>query len=151
MHINVILFLTALMLALGFAALYGGAPERWVAGMFAAATLASHLLYAGPAQRYHAAELYVAAVDLALLAGITVVLARADRFWPIALFATHGITVLAHVVKLLDAAVVKQAYAISIAAPGYLALLILTVGVLRHRRRAREFGADRAWSQGPNP
>ena len=151
MHINVILFLMALTLTLGFAALFGGAPERWVAGMFAAATLASHLLYTGPAQRYHAAELYVAAVDLALVAGITVILARADRFWPIALFAAHGVTVLAHIVKLLDAAVVKQAYAISIAAPGYLGLLILTVGVLRHRRRVREFGADRSWSQEAKP
>ncbi len=148
---NVVVFLAGLIATLGLAAIYGGKPERWVAGMFAVATIASHLLYTGPTQRYHATELSVAVVDLALLAGITIVLAKADRFWPIALFAIHGVTVLAHIVKLLDTTIVKQAYAIAIAAPSYLAIATLTAGVIRHQRRLQQFGADLDWSQDAQP
>ena len=144
---NILVFLTTLACALGLAARYGGAPERWIAAMFAVATLASHLVYAGPAQRYYTVEAYVAAVDLLLLAGITVILAKADRFWPIALFAVHGVTVLAHVVKLFDVSIIRHAYKIAIAAPSYCAVLTLIVGTLRHRQRLRTIGVDLDWSQ----
>ena len=70
--------------------------------MCAVAVLSSHLLYSAPAHRYASVEVYVAAVDLALLLGIVVIMALADRFWPIALFAIHGVTVLAHVVKVVQ-------------------------------------------------
>lgn len=144
---NIVIFLTGLAVALGLAAIYGGAPERWTAGMFLAATLVSHLVYAAPAQRYYTVESYVAIVDVTLLAGITVILAKADRFWPIALFAIQGVTVMAHLVKLLDVSIIRHAYKISIAAPAYLAILVLVVGVLRHRGRMQRYGADRDWSR----
>lgn len=139
-------FLSGLAFALGLAVVYGGKPERCTAGMFAIAALASHLLYATPAHRYYGVESYVAAVDLVLLGGIAVILARADRFWPIALFAAHGITVLAHVVKLVDPSIIRHAYAISIAAPSYLTLIALIIGTVRHRQRVLRYGADLDWS-----
>lgn len=144
---NVVIFAVGLSLSLAFAAIRGGKPERWIAAMLGMAALASSIAYAAPIHRFHAVEVYVAAIDIALLAGITCVLAKADRFWPIALFAIHGVTVLAHAVKLLETAIVKQAYAIAIAAPSYLAIVVLTAGVVRHQQRLRQFGVDLDWSR----
>ena len=63
------------------------------------------------------------------------------------LVAIHGVTVLAHVVKLLNSSIIRHAYAIAIAAPAYLSLAVLIAGVLRHQARLRRSGADLDWSR----
>lgn len=143
---NVAIFVLLLAGVIGASFAFGGAPERWMAAMFLGAALLSRLAYSAEATRFHSVERWVAVVDLVLLAGITVLLLRADRFWPIAMFATHGVTVLAHLVKRLDLSIVRHAYAISIVAPAYLTLLILLVAVVRHRLRLRHAGRDLDWS-----
>lgn len=143
---NVALFVTLLAAAFGAAIVFGGAPERWTAAMLASAALATFLLYRSPAERLYTVEHAVLVVDVALLTGVTVILLSADRFWPIAMFAAHGVTVLAHVVKALDATIIRRAYLIATAMPGYATLLILLVAVVRHRRRVRIQGGDRDWS-----
>lgn len=143
---NVAAFMVLLVTTLGLSLAFGGGPERWTAGMFAAAALASHLLYNGATDRYQSVEYAVAAVDLLLLAGLAGILVKADRFWPIVMFAAHGVTVLAHAVKLIDQTIVRQAYAVSIASPAYLTLVILLTGVARHQRRLRRHGEDLDWS-----
>lgn len=144
---NVVLFLTLLTAAFGLAIRFGGAPERWTAAMFVAAAFASHLVYTAPAVRYSSVERAVAFVDLTLLAGLTVILIRADRFWPILMFAVHGVTVLSHLIKSIDASIVRRAYVIAIAAPGYATLLLLICAVARHHQRKRLSGDDPDWSR----
>lgn len=144
---NIVFFLLLLGSALAASFRYGGAPERVTAAMLAAAALLSHLLYQAPPLRYYTVESSVAIVDVLLLAGITVVLLTADRFWPIAMFAAHGVTVLAHAIKTMDVSIIRHAYAISIAAPAYATLAILFVAIVRHQSRLRSDGADRAWSR----
>lgn len=142
---NVVIFLTLLAVTTGVALRYGGAPERWTAGMLLVATLATFLVYEAPETRFYTIEEQVAVVDLLLLCGLTAILLCADRFWPILMFAVHGLTVLAHVVMVLDATIIRRAYLIATAAPGYTALLILFVAVIRHRRRLGR-GEDRDWN-----
>lgn len=144
---NVIIFLSLLGTAFGLAIRFGGAPERWTAFMFLVATVMSDLLYQAPAERYYTVEVAVAFVDIALLFGLGAVLLKADRFWPIAMFAVHSVTVLSHLVKLLDASIVRHAYVIAIVSPGYATLLILIVAVIRHRQRLSAYGGDLDWSR----
>ena len=144
MHVT--LFWMLLCCTIGTAALTGGGPERWTAGMFGTAAVLSFFFAEPQAHRYSFVEPGIAMIDVALLAGLTIVLLKADRFWPIAMFAVQGATVLAHVVKMMDETIVRQAYAISIAAPSYLTLAILLGAILRHRARLRSHGSDRDWS-----
>lgn len=143
---NVIIFFALLATTAGLAFRFGGAPERWVAGMFVGAAAATLLLYETPATRFYTVEEGVALVDAALLAGLVTVMLKADRFWPIAAVATHGVTVLSHLVKAIDVSIIRRAYLISTAAPGYVALLILIAAVLRHRRRQLATGDDPDWN-----
>ena len=143
---HVILFWTLLCSTLGVAAILGGAPERWTAAMLGAAAVLSHLLYGAAAHRYALVEPGIVVIDILLLFGLTVILLKADRFWPIVMFAVQGAGVLAHLVKMLDETIVRQAYAISIAAPSYLTIAILLAAIHRHRGRMRIHGADRDWS-----
>lgn len=135
-----------LVTVFGLALRFGGAPERWTGVMFVAAASATYGLYRVPTLRFYTIEWAVALVDLVLLAGLTVILLRADRFWPIAMFAVQGVAVLAHVIKSFDASIVRHAYAIAIVVPSYATLLILTAGVIRHRGRLGRAGRDLDWS-----
>lgn len=146
--VHVFLFWTLLCSTLGIALAVGGAPERWTAAMLGIAAVLSHLLYRAAAHRYSSIEPAIAVIDLTLLLGLTVILLKADRFWPVAMFAVQGAAVLAHVVKMLDETIVRQAYAISIAAPSYLTIAILLAAIHRHRIRLRSHGLDRDWSHG---
>ncbi|WP_210357504.1 MULTISPECIES: hypothetical protein [Sphingomonas] len=143
---NVIAFTLLLLATVALAGWRGGQPEKIVAGMFVLAYVATMAGYSGMPARFARIEPYVAAIDIAVLAGVTVVLLRADRFWPIAAFAAQGVAVLTHLIKLIDPGIVRQAYAIALAAPGWLAVLILLAGVVRHARRAAIFGRQRDWS-----
>lgn len=143
---NVIVFLLLLVAVVTVAAVRGGAPERAMAAMLAVAAVATIASYSPMATRFSGVEAYGAAIDIVLLGGIVAVLVWADRFWPVAMFAAHGLTVLAHVIKLIDFSIVRSAYAIAVAAPSYLALLILLAATVRHQRRLRRQGYDLDWS-----
>ena len=117
--------------------------------MFLAAAAASRLLYDPTATRFFSVAAYVAALDILLLGGITWLVVKADRFWPIAMFAVHGVTVLAHVVRIIDLHIIRKAYAIAVAGPAYVTLAILIVATARHRSRISRAGVDRVerdWS-----
>ncbi|AXJ95301.1 MULTISPECIES: hypothetical protein [unclassified Sphingomonas] len=143
---NVVAFTLLLLATAALAGWRGGQPEKIVAGIFVAAYLATFASYTAAPARFARIEPFVAAIDIAVLAGVTLVLLRADRFWPIAAFAAQGVAVLTHLIKLIDPGIVRKAYAIALAAPGWLAVLILLAGVVRHARRAATFGRQRDWS-----
>lgn len=121
----------------------GGAPERWTAALLLLAALASYLLPHVPGYTYVHVEWQRVAIDGALLAGLIAVSLTADRFWPLYLTAFHALTVTTHGVRAYDPAVLPIVYTRVAAWLAYPGLLLLAIGVARHRRRvlagAREF------------
>ncbi len=144
--VNVLIFATLLATIVAGAAAWGGAPERMMAFMLAGAAIATAATFGRSETRFAGIEASAAAIDVALLVGIGVLVVRADRFWPIAMFAAHGLSVLGHVVKLIDFMLIRRAYAIAVAAPAYLTILVLVAAVLRHRMRLMRLGSDRDWT-----
>lgn len=143
---NVLVFVVLLALVVAGAAAWGGAPERLMGLMLGAAALATMATFGGIETRFAGIEAAAAAIDVALLLGIGALLVKADRFWPMAMFAAHGLSLLAHAVKLIDFMLIRRAYAIAVAAPAYLTIIVLVVAVARHRMRLARWGVDRDWS-----
>ena len=142
-----ILFFNLLLLgSCGYAILRGGAPERITGWLLIAATVLTPLAARGLATRYVQAELGIFIVDVALLTALTIVALKADRLWPMILAAMQLDTTAVHILKLVDADMIRITYALMIAAWSYPMLFILAVGTMRHRRRLARFGEDRAWS-----
>ncbi|MES2046589.1 MAG: hypothetical protein V4475_22180 [Pseudomonadota bacterium] len=142
-----ILFFNVLLLGTcGYAILRGGAPERITGWLLLAATVLTPLAARGLAVRYVQAEVGIFVVDLALLAALVVVALKADRFWPLVLAAMQLDTTAVHILKLVDADLIRITYALMIAMWSYPMQIILAVATLRHRRRLAQFGEDRSWS-----
>ncbi len=142
-----ILFFNLLLLgSCGYAILRGGAPERITAWLLIGATVLTPLTASGLAMRFVQAELGIFVVDVALLGALTIVALKADRFWPMVLAAMQLDTTAVHVLKLVDADLIRITYALMIAAWSYPMLVVLAIGTMRHQRRLARFGEDRAWS-----
>jgi len=144
--IRILVFNLLLLGSCGYAILRGGAPERITGWLLLAATVLTPLAARGLAVRYVQAEVGIFVVDLALLAALVVVALKADRFWPLVLAAMQLDTTAVHILKLVDADLIRITYALMIAMWSYPMQIILAVATLRHRRRLAQFGEDRAWS-----
>jgi len=144
--IRIILFNLLLLGSCGYAILRGGAPERITGWLLLAATVLTPLAAHGLSMRYVQAEVGIFVVDLALLAALVVVALKADRFWPLVLAAMQLDTTAVHILKMVDADLIRITYALMIAMWSYPMQIILAVATVRHRRRLAQFGEDRAWS-----
>ena len=144
--VRIIIFNLLLLGSCGYAILRGGAPERITGWLLLAATVLTPLAARGLAVRYVQAEVGIFVVDLALLVALVVVALKADRFWPLVLAAMQLDTTAVHILKLVDADLIRITYALMIAMWSYPMQIILAVATLRHRRRLAQFGEDRSWS-----
>jgi hypothetical protein len=129
-----------------YAALRGGAPERIGALIFFGAAIFTTAALSTPTARWGEVEIGAFAVDLAMLAALFAVALRADRLWPLWVTALQLIGVAGHAVKLVDAQVIRQAYAFVMAFWSYPMLALLVFGTWNHQRRLAKFGADKSWS-----
>lgn len=96
--------------------------------------------------RFASVEIGVMIVDITLLAGLLLLMAKANRWWPILLTALQMMTVLGHLGKWLNPQIMQLAYAIMLFVPAYPGILVLAIGTYRHRRRLQWNGADASWS-----
>ena len=143
---RLLLFWLLMALSTGYAFARGGAPERLAAAMLLTAAVASALISA-PDWAYVATGLLL--IDLALLGGLTIVMLRADRFWPILLVAMQAITVMVHWARFTDPAMIGWAYVVMVALFAYPMQAFLIIGTLRHQRRIRLTGNDADWTTFP--
>jgi hypothetical protein len=136
-------------LLLGAACLYafvrGGAPERLTAAVFAIAACAS---YYAPYSRYREVELALFAIDLVTLLALATIAARADRYWPLYVSALQLLTLAIHGAKAYEPGLVHWMYGGASGKIAYPMILLLAIGVFRHRRRLIEVGRDPDWSLG---
>lgn len=118
-----------------YAWLKGGRDERAVATMCVAAAIATTLLLAPLRQRFHGLEYPVFLIDMALFAGFVIIALRSERFWPLWMAGVQLTTVMGHMMKEIHTALMPRAYAASLGFWAYWTLVILAIGVWRHRRR----------------
>jgi hypothetical protein len=144
--IRILVFNLLLVGSCAYAILRGGAPERITGWLLIGATILTPLAARGLSTRYVQAELGIFLVDLVLLVALVIIALKADRFWPLVLAAMQLDTTAVHILKLVDADLIRITYALMIAMWSYPMQIILAVATLRHRRRLVQFGEDRAWS-----
>ena len=143
---HILVFNLVLFGACLYALAAGGAPERWTAAVFLGGALMTFLLPFQPNVSYHTVHLRILAVDCLVLLGLVGIALRADRFWPLYVSALHLLTIAIHGVKALDPTLVPWMYAGASAKIAYPMLVLLALGVIRHRHRLALFGSDRDWS-----
>ncbi len=141
----VYLFNACLFLVCGYAFWGGGAPERATGLIFLVAAAAS---YTVPYSHFHVVEGPLFAVDLLTLAALTVIALTANRYWPLYIAAIQLLTVGIHAVKAYEPELVYWLYNWASAVLAYPTLILLVIGVARHRERVALLGGDRPWSSG---
>jgi len=149
--LRILLFDALLIGCCGYALARGGPPERIVGGSLLAAYAGTVASYSDLAERFYRLEINIFAVDVTLLLVLVAVALRADRGWPLLLAGLQLDSVGAHLLKLLDVAMIRVTYALMIAIWSYPMLIALAVGTWRHRRRLAAQGYDRAWSMRDDP
>ena len=136
------LFFALLFLCCAYALAAGGWPERWGAGLYALACIASFLAYSAPPFRFRSVEVGVFIVDVLIFIAFCILAMRADRFWPIWVSALLGLGVLGHLARLAGPDVIPWAYAVVLSMWSYPILLLIVVGAYAHRRRSRRSDVD---------
>lgn len=137
MHLRISLFYALLTAAAAAAWLVGGRPERQVAAMLVAATIASKLV-AWPLYGHFAVfEAALFAIDVLLLAGLLAVALTSDRYWPLWLTPLHAYTVIAHVGRWIMPDTLAAVYLSNSALMADPGLIMLIVAAWRQHRRVR--------------
>jgi hypothetical protein len=144
-------FIALLIACCVFAFAAGGGPERVGATTYAAACLASFLVYSAPPIRFQGVEVGVFIVDVLVFVAFIPLALRANRFWPIWVSALLGLGVVGHLAMLLHPHVIPWAYAAVLSMWSYPILLLIAAGTLAHRRRLKRSGADPSWTRSSAP
>jgi hypothetical protein len=147
--LHVAIFYLLLTGACAYAFACGGAPERWMAAIFLAATAATWAIAIAPrgyARMFVAAEPLVAIVDGTMLLCVVTIALRANRFWPMGMSALLAFGVVGHLAKAIAPDIARPVYLTAHAFSAHPALLLLIVATHRHRARLARTGCDPSWS-----
>lgn len=124
----------------------GGAPERATASCFAVGFIATMASYSALPVRFTTVETAVALIDVVMLVAILAIALKADRLWPMLVAGLQLDIVMVHALKAIDADVMRSIYAIMMTVWAYPQLILLVIGIARHRTRLRKLGYDRSWT-----
>ncbi|HYC98636.1 hypothetical protein [Brevundimonas sp.] len=124
--------------------LRGGSPERLAAGVLLLNFLLSSLTYQWQVGGFHLAATIEDCVCLLILGWLCF---RSDRWWPIVATAALALTVLTHIVKLLDPAFSQYAAASARIGLGYLIDLALLLGVWERQLAGAPPAGQAAWAR----
>ena len=128
-------FRILLALVVLYALLRGSRDERHVALICLVGAVLTTLVLSPLAERFESVETPVMLVDLAVLAGFIVVALRSERFWPLWVAGLQLTTIMGHVVKEVDLALLPRAYGAALNFWAYPIVLILAIGTWRTQRR----------------
>lgn len=133
-----------ILLALAFRR--GGQPERIVASLLSlafAVELARNTLTGAPA--FRTLDLFMMAVDSAVLLGMIGVAVQANRLWPMVVAALQLVILTAHISLLLQLKGIVGAYWGMSVLPIYPQFACLLGGILAHMRRRKRYGPYPDW------
>ena len=143
---HILVFNLALLGATLYAFWRGGSPERATAAVFLVAAVASFLL---PHTGTRSIEPLLAAIDALTWFALTAIALKANRFWPMYQSALLLLTLAVHGVKIYQPGFPHWMYISTNGKLAYPTLILLAIGVVRHRQRLAQFGVDRPWSTSP--
>ena len=143
---HVIVFSSILVMTCGYALWRGGAPERWAAILFAAAAAASLATPFHVGRSFHTVERGFLAIDALLFLSLLPIALRANRFWPMWVTALQLLTIGIHGVKAYDPMLVSWIYNSASGKMSYPIVIMLAIGVARHRSRLTAYGSDPDWT-----
>lgn len=83
---------------------------------------------------WHAPQLGILIVDLALLVGLLVLAFHSRRFWPMSVASFQVVAVLTHPALWIDPTILPFGYALMQGFWAYPQMLLVAFGVLRHQR-----------------
>lgn len=146
----VVAFQLARTLCCLYAMLFGGKPERIMGFLMQMAVLATWSAAALAPADYHEVEVSFLLIDGLLLAAIARLLLRANRYWPLWMFAIHAGSTATHLVKLLNSALLPVVYHVAASFSSIPMMVLIAIAAVRHRHRLQRFGADEPWSD-PTP
>ncbi|NIJ08040.1 hypothetical protein FHS31_001650 [Sphingomonas vulcanisoli] len=94
---------------------------------------------------FHELEWRIFLIDLGLLLMLLGVALTSARFWPIIMAALQGLSVMAHLAKILDQAILPYVYFGLASLLSWPIVILLITATARHRLRLRRFGVDFSW------
>jgi len=142
---RMLFFYLILLICCSYAYIRGGGPERAGASIFLVATILTAVVLPSVNIRYRGVEIGLLLVDVAMLLAFLAVAVRAERFWPLWMTAMQGVEVMSHIAIKLSPDIVPWAYWNAVVLWSYPMMLVLVLGIHRHRRRVAELGADPSW------
>lgn len=145
LQIQKLVYLILLLTGCSYAAVRGGAPERWGAALTFGAVVASNIAMAVLQMHFAAPILGAMAIDILYLLALLVLAARAERYWPIWAAAVQLNEVLAHLM-MFSRATHAYSYAFALWMFSMPLPILLAAGTYRHRRRLALHGSDPSWS-----
>lgn len=132
----------------GAALIWGGGPERVIAGVWLFLFKFVDEIYHAVFERAYqlvSVDVAHAAIDSAAAFAWVFVALYANRNYPLFIAAMQLLAVTAHVARGIAEPISPIAYAAMAFAPAYFQLIILTAGLARHIVRKRKHGAYRDW------
>lgn len=118
----------------------GGASERVATVMMCLAAILTNVVGEAFNTHWHAPQLGVLAVDVALLIGLWALALRSDRFWPLTVASLQLIAVLTHPALWIDDKILPFGYALMQGFWAYPMMALVALGAWRHGHR-RDDGA----------
>lgn len=142
---RIAVFVIPLLVALGYAAWKGGAPERAMAIIATLLVLIDWLFLGNSVAVYQTVDWAHLILDL-FGASATIVLALvAHRFWPMIAAVLLSLPFLGHISRILDVSMDPIAYLTMQVASSWLLPPLLILGTWRHQQRLRRNGSDPSW------
>ncbi len=128
--------------------IWGRGPERVIAAVWfiffkIVAGVYVGFLVASP--KVTVVDPVLAAIDLGALVVFIAIAVNANRNYPLWIAGLQVLAMTAHVARGLTETISPIAYVTMVIAPGWIQLFILGAGVIRHRRREKQFGRYREW------
>lgn len=128
--------------------IWGGTPERAVAAawviIFKGTSYLRAMIWPGSLQLMDI-DVVLAGSDLAAGIVFVAIALYANRNYTLWVAAMQVLAVSAHLARGLVESISPIGYAVMVVAPGWLQLLFLAIGLVRHARRKARYGPYRDW------
>jgi len=145
-------FLLLFAVAVSYAALRGGRPERWTAFAYLVALAGSASLGVMRIPgNFSVVPVQLFVVDALLLLVLAILAIRANRIWLIPAAGCQLVAVLVHATKLIEPGMIPNGYAFLTTIWSWPMVLLLAYGTWRYRRREATGTAIPDWKASSAP
>lgn len=145
-YANIAIFYVVQTVVSAHALIRGGGPERAAGGTLFVAAVVSSAAQIVLGMNFNELAWALFSVDVALLVAIMILVALADRFWPMWLSSLQILAVANHGVRAYDPAVMGYVYWLFAGKIAYPMLAVLFIGTQRHCQRLTSGGVEFGWT-----